>query len=506
MSEQQQQPEAVVSEQEYNTNLQKILKQRHVKAVLEHLIGPTGSIIFHIILVFCLIKFVVMDTNQKPADITVKIMEPDTADLEKFEKELEKLEELKDITDVATPSDVMMDTPVDAPPAPSDAVAPGGGDTGTDLAALNVLNDMSGPLVMKGLYAGRSAGGRASSLRAYGGSGATESAVLKALEWLKAHQAADGSWGPNKVGMTGMGLLTFLAHGETTASEKYGQVVEKAIRFLVSTQKEDGSFGGIAAAGKDGGGDASCYAHGIATYAICEAYGLTRIPTLKDVMEKAVSVVLNGQQAGGGWDYRYSKGARRDTSVCGWQIQALKSAFIAGSENPKIHDALERAATDLKSVQNEAGLFGYTDRGGGKVSCTGIAVLCLKLIGHSKDREVDKGMEALRTLDCDFRQPINWAYYTWYYVTQAKFHQGGSTWQSWNQKFAREYVKNQADDGHWDPLENEEKSPGLVYTTALAALTLQVYYRFLPTYKPIAVEAPADEKDSDDIKVNVSAQ
>jgi hypothetical protein len=43
---------------------------------------------------------------------------------------------------------------------------------------------------------------------------------------------------------------------------------------------------------------------------------------------------------------------------------------------------------------------------------------------------------------------------------------------------------------------------GPVYSTTLAALTLQVYYRFLPTYKPIAVE-PVTQTDTNDVVVEI---
>ncbi|MDV7399264.1 hypothetical protein RZS08_48080, partial [Arthrospira platensis SPKY1] len=103
------------------------------------------------------------------------------------------------------------------------------------------------------------------------------------------------------------------------------------------------------------------YAQAIATYAVSEAYGLTRIPALKPVMDKAVEVMIKGQQARGGWDYSYAKGARRDTSVSGWHVQALKAAYIAGSDTPGIQQAMEKAAADLRSAQDpESGTFGYT--------------------------------------------------------------------------------------------------------------------------------------------------
>ena len=99
--------------------------------------------------------------------------------------------------------------------------------------------------------------------------------------------------------------------------------------------------------------------------------------------------------------------------------------------------------------------------------------------------------------------------YAWYYISQTKFHKGGATWTAWNNQFAPQFIRNQSPDGHWD-------SPGLglkegvsvrenmhpVYATTLAALTLQVYYRFLPTYKPIEVEQ-IDQKSADDVSVEI---
>jgi hypothetical protein len=88
--------------------------------------------------------------------------------------------------------------------------------------------------------------------------------------------------------------------------------------------------------------------------------------------------------------------------------------------------------------------------------------------------------------------------YNWYYITQAKFHKGGADWQSWNQDLRKELPAAQKDDGHWDFTGEEHgKQAGPAYSTTLCALALQVYYRFLPTYKPVAVEKPPEEKSSD---------
>ncbi len=477
-----------------------ILKRFRRKTIMEHMLGPFGSILFHVLVIVCAIKFMVFKAVDKQTEIEVMVVEPDAVELEEFEKELEKMEELQDMTDMVAPPDVQMN--VDAP-APSEAPGPQSDDTSMDIADLNILSDSS-PLVMKGLFAGRSQTGRAAGLKGYGGRWGeiTEKSVIRALEWLKRNQLPEGSWAGQKEAMTGLALLTFLAHGETTSSKDYGPTVEKAIRYLVSAQKEDGIFVGYTQQGS--------YAHAIATYAISEAYGLTRIPDLKTVMERAATVIVKGQQPGGSWDYNYKKEARWDTSVAGWNIQALKAAYIAGAEVPGLHEAMEKAAGALKMAQSaETGRFGYSSVGAGSDGVTAVGTLCLQLLGYAKDPAVKNGLNAMNGYDCNWQKPLDWPMYAWYYVTQAKFHSGGQDWSTWNNKFAPELTKNQNEDGSWtsaganlqEGAHGKEVNLGPVYATTLAALTLQVYYRFLPTYKPIEVKEEVKPKDDVSIEI-----
>jgi len=476
-----------------------IKKKKLRKRILEHLFGPFGSIAFHIIIVLLALKFSGMVSNKKTSEIKVQIMEPDAIELEEFEKELDQMEELQEMSDLANPD---QNFDVEAPPDVSTDTAPSE-DVSMDLADLNVISAES-PLVMKGLYEGRSAGGRSKML---GGAGRwakdVDSSVNKALEWLKNNQQTDGSWKDNPEAMTGLAILTFLANGETPSSEKYGATVEKGIKFLVSMQEKygDGKFSDWTPGGE--GGQPNSYAHGIATYAISEAYGLTRIPSLRPVMEAAVNVIISGQQPGGSWDYGFRKTARRDASVAGWQIQALKAALIAGASNPGLKDAINLAVEELKKNQHgETGMFPYSAPDQGKLSITGVSVLCLQLAGQGKDSSTKRGLQALKVADIDWQNPMDWPMYSWYYITQAKFHAGGGDWDAWNQKFAREIIRSQNEDGSWTSAGNNLKEDshgkeinyGPVYATTLAALTLQVYYRFLPSYKPVEAEeekAPA---------------
>ena len=373
--------------------------------------------------------------------------------------------------------------------------------TKQDAEGIEIRNKVRSPLILPIELGSRSGPPREKALNTHAGSmGArTEAAVEKALNWLKTNQQADGSWGPNTIALTGLSLLTFLAHGETTSSTNYSRTVENAIRFLLAKQRANGTFVNVNT-------QEGPYEHGIASYAMCEAYGLTRIPELKPAMEKAVQVILNGQQPGGGWDYRYSKGGRRDTSVAGWQIQALKAALIAGAENPDIRKSLAKAADDLKKACDPVtGKFHYTDRSSQtSESITGVAVLCLDLIGQGDSKEARQGLSALTKALCKWEAAPEWAMYGWYYITQAKFQEGGSEWKRWNNQFARAFTGSQNKDGSWTAPKEDERKYGPAYSTTLAALTLQVYYRFLPTYKAIEIDKKvASLSDKGDVAVAV---
>ena len=98
---------------------------------------------------------------------------------------------------------------------------------------------------------------------------------------------------------------------------------------------------------------------------------------------------------------------------------------------------------------------------------TGVATLCLQLLGEGEDKEARGGMKALKMISCDWDKPgIYSPLYGWYYITQAKFHQGGQTWSAWNNRFAGQYVRNQHEDGHWSfPTKETGSNQGDVYST-----------------------------------------
>ncbi len=469
------------------------------RKIKEHIWGPTGSVILHIVVIFIAVNFITFAVRETASEVEVMMMEPESVDIE----ELEELE--REIEEVELP-EVEVDVNVETEaPTPDEMTEFQSDQPDVDFDALNVMDNVKSPLVMKGLFSGRSASGRASSLRQYGGkwAEASERAVIKALEWLKRNQKPDGRWEKEDISMTGLAVLTFLAHGETPGSEKYGETVEKGIRYLVDNQKPGGQFG-------DPSKRIFPYYHAIATYAIAEAYGLTRIPKLRESMEKGIDVIIQGQQPGGGFNYHYDNKDRRDTSVAGWQVQAMKAAYLAGAENDGLKDAMAKAIADMESAYYpKLGTFGYTDPRGKDMAMTGVATLSLQFLGRGRSQEVDSAIQALDEVECKWDDATKGGLYAWYYITQAKFHRGGGTWRSWNNEFARTITTEQEEDGHWKfPTESDGDTEhgahyGPVYSTTLAALMLQVYYRHLPTFKEEASEEREEETAEDDVVIEI---
>jgi hypothetical protein len=77
-------------------------------------------------------------------------------------------------------------------------------------------------------------------------------------------------------------------------------------------------------------------------------------------------------------------------------------------------------------------------------------------------------------------------FYYWYYGSLAMFQLQDERWQKWNTALQRELISRQlaGEDlaGSYDLDEAWSGYGGRVYTTSMAALCLEVYYRYLPVY------------------------
>jgi hypothetical protein len=430
-------------------------------------------------------------------EVKVEILE--TKEVEELEKE--KLVEPEPIeTDIQIETDVTV--PIDTPLATTTAPVT------QQPASVDAVLQVKSPVIMRGIFGSRNPGMQGQLRKRFGGDDKTEAAVMAALRWLKKNQASDGSWPQHKVAMTGLALLSFLAHGEKPGAScpEFGETVKKAIEFLVKSQEANGRI-------------SSSYQHTIAAYALCEAYGMTMNPDVKVAAAKAVQVLIDGQTPTGGWCYGLVPSDDNDTSVMGWCAQALKAAYLSNvfSEKGPLEQAMKKAIKGFQGNHNPSGGFGYRSPGAGGLSAVG--TLCLQLLGSGKGPEVrstlilmEPWMPAISVKDPAAKAPKDakdapvlagviggCTQYYYYYATQAKFHEGGKTWDSWNAKMKPNYLKaliiekgvytdhlgKLQDIGHW--VNDDAHTDRPVMDTCLAALQLMVYYRNLPTTQAAAI-------------------
>ena len=312
--------------------------------------------------------------------------------------------------------------------------------------------------------------------------------VVRALNWLRDNQNADGSWNDtHPVGNTGLALLTFFAHGAGVNHGEYGTTVEKGLRYLLDHTRDNGEFDAAR-------GHSYVYEHAIGTYALADAYLLTRIPEVKFKLEKAVALILKGQLASsGGWDYGYdASSSRNDASVSAWQVQALKATHICGVEAPGLLEALEKSVGGMGALQDKSsGDFAYSSQTPRhNPGLTALGVLAFQYAGRKDSPEARKGLSALKAVKAT-PDLSDWPFYSWYYITQAKFLAKGVVWDEWNRQITTRLVTSQSRDGSWTSVAPGEKDLGRAYTTTLAALSLQVYSKYLSTSGDRALAMPA---------------
>lgn len=351
-----------------------------------------------------------------------------------------------------------------------------------------------------------------------GGNGGSTivASVALALEWLAAHQSSSGGWDANgfnaqcgeigdsicdgagraeqDTGVTGLALLAFLGIGEIPGKGQYGSTVAKAVIWLRDQQDADTGLIG------DPSSQEFLYGHAIATLALCETYYATGSPLLKPACQRAVWYIQRARNPYGAWRYDVPGNGDSDTSVTGWMVFALKAAEDAGLEVDR--GSFEGAMSWLdEATDMSTGRIGYNAAGSlssripgvndhypaerGE-AMTAVGLLCRVFMGQDDVREhpvlarhSDLLKRNLPTWDPDgFGNDM----YYWYYGTYAMFQMGGASWKAWEPKLKAAVIDSQCKQGDakgsWDPNGPWGFSGGRVYSTALMALTEEVYFRY----------------------------
>ena len=116
---------------------------------------------------------------------------------------------------------------------------------------------------------------------------------------------------------------------------------------------------------------------------------------------------------------------------------------------------------------------------------TAEALFCQQMLGYPRDSASNRESITYLMKNTPRLSEVN--YYYWYYGTLAMYQHGGRPWQDWNAVVRDTLISQQVTNGpmagSWEPNDQWGRYGGRLYSTALATLTLEVYYRLLPLYR-----------------------
>lgn len=492
---------------------------KEARTEIQRLIAPFLAIICPIlfIVVLCVMTEI---TGRAKTKIDVEIARAQDDD-DALEEEVQT--EVEQQQPEETEIDITIDTPNDMPTQVTEVVAPSLSATPTETlqrADPNSVSLVKSPVQMKSIYGQtRSAASRMEAMRRYGGDPRTEAAVVNALRWLKTMQRPDGSWsgttGADGQNLTGLVILTFLAHGEKSgAGTEFGECVMNGLEWLMSRKERLDPVG---------------------THALAEAYGFLKNPNLKQGATDAVRI-MSERLANTTWGPADDKGINTRPMLLrmAFQTMALRSAKLSGIEPKGINVALAKLKDGFLIQGNKkTGGFSSDYYGPPRANYrrTGIwhsmvGVVGLQYLGFGTLPIVEKTM---RILDDDWELPTLGSIDSSccpvrgnYWATMVFFNGGGKRWQNWNRHMIDAYYNGQTvlknaytdirgnarDMGYW---KSEDMHIGTqpTATTCWVAQQLMVYYRYLPTSSKSAWSTPkaepekTDEPIGDEVEVEV---
>ncbi|MCK5850139.1 MAG: terpene cyclase/mutase family protein [Kiritimatiellae bacterium] len=305
-------------------------------------------------------------------------------------------------------------------------------------------------------------------------------AINAAAAWLVSSQESNGSWDPVKwegkkdfeVSLTGMALLALLGpdgHGIKAHSSN----IDKAVDYILSGQIKTGNFGSTTSG--------AMYNHGIATLAVLEVYRISGKETLVEPLTKALEFICDQQLDSGGWGYRKEPDQQANTSISAWQLQALLQARTIGKWDvaPTFHKGLQW----LQGLVSNDGMVGYRrvrdiPEGSSVNTLTAMGAFCLLSAGKQITGLEETNMRIKKALMLVASRPEAAVdFYQSYFIASA-LHAADNS----NLDDALNHVQNVlvscrvnsgSNAGTWDTVDHWSSVGGRLYTTSMAALSLQ---------------------------------
>jgi hypothetical protein len=332
-----------------------------------------------------------------------------------------------------------------------------------------------------------------------------DNSVARALAWLATQQQADGSFPSLETGqpaVTALCALAYLACGHVPDEKQYGEVLNKAIEFVLSSQQPDGLLARVSGSMPGASIKASRssnYNHAIAGVMLSEVYGMTSgepgLP-IQPALEKALKYAYQRLPQpkrdpiyNGGWRYQtYNGRDDADLTVTSWHLMFLRSCRNSGFQVPTglVDDAIKFVE---KLHRPDLGTFVYAPREPTYTrALAGAAILSFSLGGrHEDERARQAGKFLLEHPFDEFNVrifPTEHFFYSCFYSSQAMFQLGGAYWREFYPVLAQTLTDNQRSDGSWDDDSHTfDRQLGRTYSTAMAVLALSPPYQFLPIFQ-----------------------
>lgn len=329
--------------------------------------------------------------------------------------------------------------------------------------------------------------------------------VDRALAYLASRANADGSFGDAnaQIAITALTTLSFMASGSTANRGPYQKEVSRAVKFLMNHVSTDPNHRGYIVMHEDP--DSRMHGHGFATLALAEALGTygngnpEKFKALKNAVVQAVRLIERTQSDAGGWYYHPANDGNHEGSITICMLQALRAAHNAGLfVKKRVIDKAVKYIEESAQKRNGklTGAFKYSlVDNQTSFALTAAAVSTLHMCGQYDSNLVRLGLSHMdRELDDHLTQG-DFYYYGVLYASQAYFQVAGRPWRKNFPRIRNSILKNAIQPGERDEdyashigafkphIPSQELDYGVVYATAMATLTLQIPYRFLPVFQ-----------------------
>ena len=311
---------------------------------------------------------------------------------------------------------------------------------------------------------------------------AAQQAIDQGLAHLARNQDRSGSFGSvqysGNVAITSLSALAMMAGGHQPGRGMYGEVVSKALNYVLSCADTRGYL--ISNHPSHG----PMYGHGFGTLFLAEVYGMVHDRNLReqlrDTLRRSVKLIVDKQNVEGGWRY-HPNSADADVSVTICQIMGLRAARNAGFAVPK--STVDRCTNYVKKCQRRDGGFAYQLMGGpSQFARSAAGVVALNCAGIYKGPELEAGLRYLMAFrPSPFRTPEGEVqlhyFYGHYYAAQAMWTAGDPYWKEWYPAIRDELIRRPEDrtNGAW-----RDQRFGPEYATAMACIILQIPNNYLP--------------------------